>query len=268
MKTEMNNAATCQEMQEYLQEFMDVTLTPGQMGRLQAHVEACPACAGELAIQREIRNRVAAEAPRREPPAALRQKVKEILTAKPKEVRTLRLRPAPQWAMAFAVLALISLVSFAVLNLSRERIPPILIEAVNDHRSFVMRGTPPAEPTTDRHQVQDWLAAKVGFEFDPPAAQGTDLQLLGGDVTYFLERKVACLLYGKGKMLVSLFVLPDEGVEVPRTGYRRVDGLEIYVTSRDGYGVALWKKGSLLYSLVTEFPPDELLGVATQMART
>ena len=264
----MNNRATCEETQEHLQEFMDATLTPDQVGRLQAHLEACPACAGELAIQREIRNRVAAEAPRREPSTALRRKVKEILAPEAKEARTLRPRPAWGWGMAFAVLALISLVSFAVLNLSRERMAPILIEAVNDHRSFVMRGTPPAEPTTDRHQVRNWLATKVGFEFDPPAAERTELQLLGGDVTYFLERKVACLLYGKGKSLASLFVLPDHGVEVPRTGYRRVDGLDVYVTSKDGYGVALWKKGGLLYSLVTELPPDELLAIATHMART
>lgn len=268
METEMNNRATCEETEAHLQEFMDSTLTPDRLGRLRAHLEACPVCAGELAIQRQIRNRVAAEAPRREPPAELRRKVKEILAPEAKEAPTLRLWPALRWAMAFAALAVISLASFAVLNLSRERVLPILIEAVNDHRSFVMRGTPPAEPTTDRHQVQNWLATKVGFDFEPPVAQGTELQLLGGDVTYFLERKVACLLYGKEEMLVSLFVLPYEGIEVPRTGYHRMDGLDVYVTSQDGYGVALWKKGSLLYSLVTELPPDELLRVATHMART
>ena len=61
---------------------------------------------------------------------------------------------------------------------------------------------------------------------------------------------------------------PDQGIEVPRSGFRRVDGLEMYVASQDGYGVALWKKGNLLYSLVADLPPDELVGVAKQMAQT
>ncbi|MFQ5989491.1 MAG: zf-HC2 domain-containing protein [Candidatus Methylomirabilales bacterium] len=263
----MMDTSTCQETQEYLQEFMDDTLAPDQGGRVQAHLETCQACASDLAVQRDIRNRVAAGVPRREPPAELRRKVSEILTPKEPRVWGLLPRPALQWGLAFATLVLISLVSLAVLNRG-ERIPPILIEAVNDHHSFVMRGTPPTEPTADPHQVRKWLAAKVGFEVDPPMGRPADLRFMGGDVTYFLERRVACLLYGKGHTLVSLFVLPDQGVEVPRTGFRRVDGLEIYVTSREGYGVALWKKGDLLYTLVTELPPDELVGVAKDMVRT
>ncbi len=264
----MNNTATCQETLEYLQEFMDATLTADQVGRLRAHLEACPACAGELAVQREIRNRVAAETPRRQPPAELRRKVTEILTTKPREKQTLLPRPALQWGLAFATLVLISLVSLTLLNRGGERIPPILIEAVNDHRSFVMRGTPPTAPTADPHEVRNWLAAKVGFEVDPPIGQPAGIRFMGGDVTYFLERKVACLLYGKGQTLVSLFVLPERGVEVPRTGFRQVDGLELYVTSREGYGVALWKQGDLLYALVTDLPPDELVGVAKEMTQT
>lgn len=90
---------------------------------------------------------------------------------------------------------------------------------------------------------------------------------MGGDVSFFLERKVACLLYGKGEKLVSLFVLPDEGVEVPRKGFRHVDGVELYVAFQNGYGVVLWKKGNLLYSVVSELPQEELLGVAKEMAK-
>lgn len=265
----MNDKTTCEEIQEHLQEFMDATLAPDQVGRLQAHLETCPACADELTVQREVRNHVAAGVPRREPPADLRRKVTEILTPKEAPRRTLLPRPALQWGMAFAALVLISLVSLTlVVNRGGERIPRILIEAVNDHRSFVMRGTTTTGPTADRQQVREWLAGKVGFAVDPPVGQERDLRLMGGDVTFFMKRKVACLLYGKGKTLVSLFVLPDQGIEIPRTGFRRVDGLEMYVASQDGYGVALWKKDHLLYSLVTELPPDELLGVAKQMAET
>lgn len=263
----MPDNATCQETQGSLQEFMDATLAPDQVRRLQAHLDTCPACASDLAVQRDIRKRVAAEVPRREPPAELRRKVSEILTPTRPRAWGLLPRPAVQWAVAFATLVLISLVSLAVLNRD-EQIPPILIEAVNDHRSFVMRGTPPTESTADPYQVRTWLAAKVGFEVDPPIGQPAGIRFMGGDVTYFLERKVACLLYGKGQTLVSLFVLPDQGVAVPHTGFQQVDGLQLYLTSREGYGVALWKKGDLLYALVTKLPPDELVGVAKAMVRS
>ncbi|MFQ5657533.1 MAG: zf-HC2 domain-containing protein [Candidatus Methylomirabilales bacterium] len=40
----MKNETTCRETQEYLQEFMDDTLTPDHERRLRAHLEMCPAC--------------------------------------------------------------------------------------------------------------------------------------------------------------------------------------------------------------------------------
>ena len=263
----MQREAICQEIQEHLQEFMDGTLTPDLEGRLRAHLETCPACAGELALQREIRRRVATEVPRREPPAELRRTVHEILT--PKQAKTWGLLPKPtlRWGMAVAALILVVLIPLTLLNRGPDaRIPPILIEAVNDHRSFAMRVDPVALPTADRHQVRQWLQAKVGFEIDPPEGRDRGLRFMGGDVSFFLERKVACLLYGKGEKLVSLFILPDEGVEVPRKGFRQVDGIELYMASQDGYGVVLWKRGNLLYSLVSDLPQDEMVAVVKEMA--
>ncbi len=268
MGIEMRDEATCHETQEYLQELMDGALPQDQEGRLGAHLDICPACARELALQREIRSRVAAGVLRREPPAELRRKVHEILAPSQGQIWGLLSRPAVRWGVAVAALLLIGLVPLTLLTRTpQERIPPILVEAVNDHRSFAMRVTPTALPTADPHAVRKWLQAKVGFEIDPPAGRGGALRFMGGDVTFFLERKVACLLYGKGDRLVSLFVLPDEGVEVPREDLRRVDGLELYVASQKGYGIVLWKKGSLLYSVVSDLPQDELLGVVKEMAR-
>lgn len=263
----MEKDASCQEIREHLQELMDAALTPDLEARLRAHLETCPACAGELALQRQIRRRVAAELPRREPPVELRRKVQEILAPRQTKPWALLPRPVLQWGMAVAALILIVLVPLTLLNRGPgERIPPILFEAVNDHRSFAMRVNPAALPTADRHEVREWLQAKVGFEIDPPLGPRGELRFMGGDVSFFLERKVACLLYGKGDKLVSLFVLPDEGVEVPQKGFRQVDGIEVYVASQNGYGVVLWKEGNLLYSLVSDLPQEELLGVVKEMA--
>lgn len=264
----MKNRATCQETQEYLQEFMDAKLAVDQEERLRAHLEVCPVCAGELELQREIRRRVAAELTRREVPAELRQKVREILTPGEERIWGFLPRPAPQWGMAVAALILLSLIPLTLLNRGREeRIPPILIEAVNDYLSFSMRVNPQVVPTADRQKVGRWLEAKVGFQIDPPSGQEAGLRLMGGDVTYFLERKVACLLYGKGEKLVTLFVVPDEGVEVPRGDFRQVNGLELYVASHKGYGVIFWRRDKLLYSLVSELPQEELLGVVKEMVK-
>ncbi len=201
----MKDETTCRETQEYLQEIMDATVTPDRERRLQAHLDICSTCARELALQRQMRSRVAADVSRREVPAELRQKVREILTPKEKQVWGFLPRPALQWGMAVAALALISLVPLTLLDRGgEERVPLIVIEAVNDHRSFAMRVNPPALPTADRQQVRKLVESKVGFQLDPPTGQGGELRLVGGDVTYFLERKVACILYGKGPNLVTL----------------------------------------------------------------
>ena len=264
----MKNGATCQETQEYLQELMDSTLGPDQGGRLRVHLEACPACAGELQLQRKIRGRVAAELPRREAPVELKRKVREILTPRERRMWGFLPRPALQWGLAVAALIVASLVPITLLRQGgQERVPPILAEAVNDYRSFVMRVNPETVATADRQQVRQWLEARVGFPIEPPLVQGASLRLVGGDVTYFLERKVACLLYGKGPKLVTLLVLRDEGIELPQRGFRQVNGLQVYMASHKGTGVIFWRKEKLLYSLVSEVPPEELLTVALEIGK-
>jgi anti-sigma factor (TIGR02949 family) len=267
MEPEMTKHTACHETQEHLQGFMDLALTPDQEERLRAHLKICSACTRELTAQREIRSRVAAEVPRREVPAELRRKVQEILSPREAWIWTFLPRPALQWGMAVAALILISLISLTLLTRGRdERIPWIVIEAVNDHRSFAMRVDPPALPTVDREQVKQLVEAKVGFQIDPPVAQAAGLRLVGGDVTYFLDRKVACILYGKGSKLVTLLVLRGEGIDVTEQEFRRVNGLQVYTTSHEGTGVVLWKQDDLLYSLISELPQEELLGVAKKIA--
>jgi anti-sigma factor RsiW len=263
----MTKHAPCRETQEHLQDFMDSALPPEQEARLLAHLEACSACSAELALQREMRSRVAAEVPRLEVPAELRRKVQEIMTPREARIWGVLPRPALQWGMAAAVLVLISLVSVMLLTRGpRERIPPIVIEAVNDHRSFAMRVNPPALPTADRQQVRQLVEAKVGFQIDPPIGQRAGLRLVGGDVTYFLDRKVACILYGKGSNLVTLLVFRGEGIDMNQPGIQQVKGVPIYAASYEGTGMILWKQGDLVYSLISELPQDELLGVAKAIA--
>lgn len=264
----MTNHAPCYESREHLQEFMDSTLPPEQEAEVRAHLESCSVCAAELALQREIRSRVAADVPRREVPAELRRKVEQIMRPREARIWGFLPRPALRWGVAAAALVLISLVSLALLTRGPgERIPLIVIEAVNDHRGFAMRVNPPALPTADRQQVRQLVEAEVGFQIDPPIGQRAGLRLVGGDATYFLDRKVACILYGKGSRLVTLLVLRGEGIDVARQGFRPVEGLRLYATSYQGTGVVLWKQGDLLYALISQLPQEELFGVAKAIAR-
>lgn len=262
----MTKQATCHETQDHLQEFMDSTLAPHQEERLRAHLEVCAACAAELALQREIRSTVAAEVPRREVPAELRQKVREIMAPRESRIWGFLPRPALQWGMAVAALILIALVPLTLLNRGREpQIPPIVIEAVNDHRSFAMRVDPPTLATVDRQQVKQLVEAKVGFRIDPPMGQRVGLRLVGGDVTYFLDRKVACILYGKGSKLVTLLVFRGEGIDMHQPGIQQVKGVPIYTASYKETGMVLWKQDDLLFSLISELPQEELLSVAAEI---
>lgn len=263
----MQNGAACQETQEYLQDLMDARLPRDQEERIQAHLRACSVCAGELRLQSEIRSKVAAEVSRREVPAQLRHRVREILTPRERWVWGFLPRPALRWGFAVACLALITLVPVTLLQQNRQdRIPLIVVEAVNDYLSFAMRVDPQSVPTADRQQVGRWVETKVGFQVDPPGGQAGDLRLMGGDVTYFLDRKVACLLYGKGPKLVTIFILPGEGVELPQRELGRVDGLTLYTASHQGYGAIFWKRDNFVYSVVSELPQEELLGVAKEIS--
>jgi len=72
-------AMTCREAIEKLAEYLDGELTPGALGRLEAHVEVCAPCRAYLATYRKT-TELTAKVGRVEMPQSLRRRLRSLLS--------------------------------------------------------------------------------------------------------------------------------------------------------------------------------------------
>ncbi|MFN3476887.1 MAG: zf-HC2 domain-containing protein [Candidatus Methylomirabilales bacterium] len=254
----------CQEALEHLQDLLGEELAEGQASTLKAHLSFCPGCAAEFHLQQEMRTTIKERATRHTAPPQLRAR---LLMAGAGRARGWLKGLVP--AIAFLLILTLGTTLYLASLPSRPFAPlPLVVEAVNDYIRFAQRARPQDIGVSDRHQLLGWFQGKLDFGFDLPVEGGKEFQLVGGGLSYFLDRKVACLLYRKGPHLITLSVLRREGVEVPKGSSLKEKGIPLYLAKHRGFTVIVWERNDLLYSLVSDLEAKELSPLATSLAQS
>jgi anti-sigma factor RsiW len=143
--------------------------------------------------------------------------------------------------------------------------PALVVEVVNDYIRFTQRGLPD-QANTDPRQVIERFQGRLDFGLDVAIQGQRGFQLVGGDLSYFLDRKVACLLYRKGPHIVTLSVLRREGIEVPKGAVLSERGHPLYLAQHRGLTVIVWERNDLLHALVSDMDARDLAPFATSLA--
>lgn len=165
----------------------------------------------------------------------------------------------PLLAAAVAALTL-SLLPSSFFSRGGQDATAFVAEAVNDHIRVLLR----AAPTEGVARPAEILAQLIGrLEFTVPPIFPGDGQVIlaGGAPSYVLEQKVAGFYYRKGGHLITLFVLPARGLGRWAT---RLD-LTPQVREHRGYRAALWRKGSFLYTLISDLAVADLLTLGSKI---
>lgn len=253
----------CREALEHLQDLLDEGLAEGEASALKAHLSFCPGCAAEFHLQQEMRTTVKERATRHTAPPHLRASLRPAGAGRTWEWRR-------WWVPAVAFLLILTLgTTLYLASLPSQPLAPLplVVEAVNDYIRFAQRARPQDVGGSDRHQLLGWFQGKLDFGFDLSVEGGKEFQLVGGGLSYFLDRKVACLLYRKGPHLITLSVLRREGVEVPKRPSLEGKGTPLYLAKHRGFTVIIWERNDLLYSLVSDLEVKELSPLATSLAQ-
>jgi len=248
-------------------------LSPDDLRGRQLHLQGCEPCSqaerNESALTELLEDRL----PRHRPSDAFKQRLRAEWLDGPRSTERLpRLR---SWLIPVGVAA--SLVLAVALGYSlrtrQEHGMAILgIEAVNDHLRMLEGETPLQVKASDLHQVKPWFAGKL--DFAPPLAFRGDEEypLLGGEVTRFLERRVACFVFARRLHKISLFVLPRQGLAGMGDGASidaKLSPTPKPISSSRGFSVVSWEKGEFAYLLVSDLNTAEMLelGHRIQSAR-
>lgn len=254
----------CREALEYLQDFLDEELGRDRVSALEAHLHLCPGCAAEFHLQQEVRQTVREK--------ATRHTASHHLRASLRPAEAVRVPGWLRWWVPAVALLLVLGLGTALYLASLPAQPlvpsPLIVEAVNDYIRLTQRVRPEDVGGSDPQQLIKLFQGKLDFGFNLPPQGEKDFQLAGGGLSYFLDRKVACLLYWKGPHLITLSVLRREAVELPKRSFLTATGTPLYLATHRGFTVLVWQRHDLLYSLVSDLEAKELTPLATTIGQS
>jgi anti-sigma factor RsiW len=104
--------------------------------------------------------------------------------------------------------------------------------------------------SNDKHTVKPWFAGHTDVS---PVVADFDQQgfrLIGGRADYFEHQRAAVVVYQHGAHVINVFSWAGDQHGLPKN------------TTRNGYHLAFWKMGNLVYCAVSDTAWDESLGLA------
>ena len=239
----------CARLTQVLDAWIDGELDSTTTADIQAHVDACTACAALEGQRRTLSAAIREDAPRYAAPPGLRLRVSRA-------IRREDGRSAPTWAQAGAIAACAALLS-ALLTfwlLQPETEARLNEQVVSAHVASL--GQPSRLVSVDsaeRHTVKPWFQGKVAFA--PAVKEGSEgFVLLGGRIDRVGTRESAAIVYRIRKLVVNVFVWPAHGANETE-GETRVRG----------FSIVNWNEDGLHYAAVSDVDPRDLRRFAEHM---
>ena len=124
---------------------------------------------------------------------------------------------------------------------------PLLDELVAAHERSLMPAHLIDVASTDKHTVKPWFAGHADVS---PAVADFETQgyrLVGGRADYFDHQRAAAVVYQHGAHVINVFSWVGGVSGVPKNA------------TRNGYHLAFWRAGDLMYCAVSDTGWDELL---------
>jgi anti-sigma factor (TIGR02949 family) len=210
---------------------------------IERHIEGCAECRALLEDLEKLRTALRQELTYETAPPALRARVLRALDAH----QPTKWRVQPFWKGAFSGIGGMAIAAgLAFFLLAPPLTNPLLEDLVSAHVRSLMPDHLIDVVSTDKHTVKPWFAghADVSPVVADFAEQG--YRLIGGRADYFDRQHAAVTVYQHGAHIINVFSWAATKDSVPKD------------TTRNGYHMAFWKTGDLVYCAVSDTGWDEL----------
>jgi len=242
----------CREVEKFIQVYIDGELDTEDQTIIEEHLRQCPACLAQADYERRFVEAVKIRVPKVAAPASFKTKLLTNMEKAPKQ------RPFTRrlmWSSIPAAAALALVITFTWTVTSG--FSPLVSAAVEQHS---------LEPDVDVNSsdsvtVENWFKKKVDFNVTLPRFQARKANLIGARLSRLAEQRAALIRYQCGLRHFSLFVVTDNGGELDTKTCQRVKNREFCVTERKGYTVVIWRSRGLIYSMVGDSAPQEMMDV-------
>lgn len=243
-------------------------LSRNETTEAEIHLSTCEECRRYFQYDEQFRQLLRQKLTQTVTPPSLRESLLQQVSEQ--STKHSKFKPLSRWkrrlfGRAGAVVALVLVGSIAVyLGFVKHQdepsplLPSLLIQ---DHIEFQLRENPYDVQTSDKTQLEGWLAKRVDFAVNIPVIQNAELR--GGRLCYLFGRRVAFALFEKDGRPISAYILDGTGVDLSSIGGSGArSGKRICKRSEKGYNAILWESNGLIYALVSSMQPDELEAVA------
>jgi anti-sigma factor RsiW len=179
--------------------------------------------------------------------------------------RQARRRAARPWILVPA-LAAAAAVLVVVLLPVRQSPAPLMLDLVDKHIAYAQLDRPAELMSADPAEVSAWFLQRAGLRVTVPDYSPAGIRLVGGRLAEAHERKAAYLIYEKGSVLLSVFIVPTGGETAPLRGEDVSFRGHTYVKSeRKGFRTVAWAENRVLFGLVSSLDYDALLECADRL---
>lgn len=230
----------CDQIRPMLNAFVDGELDTMNSSSVQAHVEGCPDCLGQLESLETLRSQVRG-VPRHALSDAQRERMASFLPSSPSVVR-----PRFGWVPWYGFGALTTAMVWLIFAFLMRPESPIVDDMLTGHMRSLIPGHMVDVQSSDHHTVKPWFAGKVPVSPVTVDLKDQGFPLLGGRIDVIDRRPTAVLVFGHGAHVLSVYVLPSD------------QGIRVGEVSKNGYQVSSWMQGGLEYIAVTDTDRSEL----------
>jgi anti-sigma factor RsiW len=243
---------TCAEFEAQVQAYVDGELSAEQTAGGDAHAAACGQCAALARRERAYR-------------LLLRRQPREAV---PAELRRERRRGGRHRWHRLALGTAVTAVAFVVVMLvpSWRTSPPLVATLVDTHIAYAQLERPAELTSDDPSEIAAWFRQRAGLRMVVPDYSAAGIRLVGARLADAHERGAAYLLYEKGHVIMSVFMLPLSGNAPPLGGTRIAHrGHEYRRYEQKGYRTIFWIDGRAVYGLISMLDYDALLECADRL---
>ena len=231
---------------------------------VQAHLQGCPQCRGQLEALRWVRDTALKQLPAEELPPALAARVAAALDEPDRRHRPLGPAVGPRWRKWAGAGALVAAAALAVLLLPPRRadlpdaVAADFAEYSSDRLALDLR-------SSDGEAVESLFAARgIGFRtrvFDLGMMQ---YRLVGGRVHRLGDGPSALFAYRgpEGRDLVCQMYEGRLADLPPPDEVREHDGIRFQVYRMGGLTLVFWQEGTLVCVLASDAEPEAVIQLA------
>ena len=227
------------------------------------HLDGCAPCAKADRLEQELTRTLERHLPQHPASLALKRQLDTqwLPAGKPA-------KPRWGWRAVFLSAAATMAVGALGFHLGKraDRVQSIIaMEAVNDHLRLLDGETPLQVLASDLHQVKPWFAGKLDFAPPVQFKGDDDYPLLGGEVSRFLDQRVARFVFARRLHKISLFVLPERGLVMAGGRGPTFGASPALAGASRGFSLVGWQGDDFAYLLVSDLNPVELLDLGRRI---